>query len=107
MLSVIICTYNRQKYIYNCLKSIAENDFDASKYEILVVNNNSIIVSVFYDEDGDWQFFGKEEVSEEDAIVVSIQEMIDIDKSLVNLPDLKEGESAYRKNKESIWLIRK
>lgn len=72
-----------------------------------VVNNNSIIVSVFYDEDGDWQFFGKEEVSEEDAIVVSIQEMIDIDKSLVNLPDLKEGESAYRKNKESIWLIRK
>lgn len=43
----------------------------------------------------------------EDAIVVSIQEMIDIDKSLVNLPDLKEGESAYRKNKESIWLIRK
>ena len=37
----------------------------------------------------------------------SIQEMIDIDKSLVNLPDLKEGESAYRKNKESIWLIRK
>ena len=41
MLSVIICTYNRQKYIYNCLKSIAENDFDASKYEILVVNNNS------------------------------------------------------------------
>lgn len=72
-----------------------------------VVNNNSIIVSVFYDEDGDWQFLGEEEVSEEDAIVVSIQEMIDIDKSLVNLPDLKEGESAYRKNKESIWIIRK
>ena len=49
----------------------------------------------------------RDRVSEEDAIVVSIQEMIDIDKSLVNLPDLKEGESAYRKNKESIWLIRK
>ncbi len=41
MLSVIICTYNRQKYIYNCLKSIADNDFPSSKYEILVVNNNS------------------------------------------------------------------
>ena len=79
-------------------------DSNTTKY---VVNNNSIIVSVFYDEDGDWQFLGEEEVSEEDAIVVSIQEMIDIDKSLVNLPDLKEGESAYRKNKESIWLIRK
>ena len=25
MLSVIICTYNRDKYIYNVLKSLAEN----------------------------------------------------------------------------------
>ena len=89
------------------MKIIEENKHKSAITTKYVVNNNSIIVSVFYDEDGDWQFFGKEEVSEEDAIVVSIQEMIDIDKSLVNLPDLKEGESAYRKNKESIWLIRK
>lgn len=33
--------------------------------------------------------------------------MTDINNSLNSLPDLKEGESAYRKNKESIWLIRK
>lgn len=89
------------------MKIIEENKNKSAITTKYVVNNNSIIVSVFYEEDGDWQFFGKEEVSEEDAIVVSIQEMIDIDKSLVNLPDLKEGESAYRKNKESIWLIRK
>ena len=89
------------------MKIIEENKNKSAITTKYVVNNNSIIVSVFYDEDGDWHFFGKEEVSEEDAIVVSIQEMIDIDKSLVNLPDLKEGESAYRKNKESIWLIRK
>lgn len=89
------------------MKIIEENKNKSAITTKYVVNNNSIIVSVFYDEDGDWQFFGEEEVSEEDAIVVSIQEMIDIDKSLVNLPDLKEGESAYRKNKESIWLIRK
>lgn len=89
------------------MKITEENKNKSAITTKYVVNNNSIIVSVFYDEDGDWQFFGKEEVSEEDAIVVSIQEMIDIDKSLVNLPDLKEGESAYRKNKESIWLIRK
>lgn len=89
------------------MKIIEESKTKSAITTKYVVNNNSIIVSVFYDEDGDWQFFGEEEVSEEDAIVVSIQEMIDIDKSLVNLPDLKEGESAYRKNKESIWLIRK
>ena len=89
------------------MKIIEENKNKSAITTKYVVNNNSIIVSVFYDEDGDWQFMGEEEVSAEDAIVVSIQEMIDIDKSLVNLPDLKEGESAYRKNKESIWLIRK
>lgn len=89
------------------MKIIEENKNKSAITTKYVVNNNSIIVSVFYDEDGDWQFLGEEEVSEEDVIVVSIQEMIDIDKSLVNLPDLKEGESAYRKNKESIWLIRK
>ena len=41
MLSVIICTYNREKYLYNVLKSIAENDFPTNQYEIVLVNNNS------------------------------------------------------------------
>ena len=40
-ISIIICTYNRDKYIYNVLKSIAENDFPAEKFEILLINNNS------------------------------------------------------------------
>jgi len=94
------------------MKIIEENINKKAITTKYVVKNNSTIVSVFYDEDGDWQFFGEEEVGEEevgeeDAIVVSIQQMINIDKSLNNLPDLKEGESAYRKNKEAIWQIRK
>lgn len=40
-ISVIICTYNRQKYIYNCLKSLADNNLDKSQYEIVLINNNS------------------------------------------------------------------
>lgn len=39
--SVIFCTYNREKYIYNALKSIVEQNFPTSKYEILLINNNS------------------------------------------------------------------
>lgn len=39
--SVIMCTYNRDKYIYNVLKSIAENKCPADRYEIVLVNNNS------------------------------------------------------------------
>lgn len=40
MISVIICTYNRDKYIYNILQSIAENEFPTDQYEIILVNNN-------------------------------------------------------------------
>lgn len=40
-LSVIICTYNRGKYIYNALKSIADQNFRKDRYEIVLINNNS------------------------------------------------------------------
>jgi len=41
MFSIIICTYNRDKYIYDTLKYIAINDFSKEKYEIVLINNIS------------------------------------------------------------------
>lgn len=41
MISIIVCTYNRAKYIYDALESIACNDFPRNEYEIVLVNNNS------------------------------------------------------------------
>ncbi|MFR9165797.1 MAG: glycosyltransferase [Dysgonomonas sp.] len=40
-LSVIICTYNREKYIYNALRSIANQNFPKDEYEIVLINNKS------------------------------------------------------------------
>lgn len=40
MLTVIICTYNRAKYIGPLLESIAANDLSKAEYEILLVDNN-------------------------------------------------------------------
>ena len=40
MLTAIICTYNRAKYIGALLESIAANDLSKSEYEILLVDNN-------------------------------------------------------------------
>lgn len=40
MLSVLICTYNREKYIGNLLESLAANDLAKSEYEIVLVDNN-------------------------------------------------------------------
>jgi glycosyltransferase involved in cell wall biosynthesis len=41
MISVILCTYNRDRYIFNVLQSIAEGDLPHSEYEIVLVDNNS------------------------------------------------------------------
>lgn len=41
MLSLIVCTYNRDKYLYGALQCIAENSFPKKAYEIILVNNMS------------------------------------------------------------------
>ena len=40
-LSIVICTYNRDQHIERALQSLVRQDFDKSKYEIIVVDNNS------------------------------------------------------------------
>ena len=40
MLTAIICTYNRAKYVGPLLESIAANDLSKKEYEILLVDNN-------------------------------------------------------------------
>lgn len=40
MLTAIICTYNREKYIRPLLEALAANDLPRSEYEILLVDNN-------------------------------------------------------------------
>ena len=40
MITLIICTYNREKYIRPLLESIAKNDYPTTDYEIVLVNNN-------------------------------------------------------------------
>ncbi|MDR0659920.1 MAG: glycosyltransferase family 2 protein [Prevotellaceae bacterium] len=41
LLSVVVCTYNREAYVLAALNSIVAQDFDKSKYELILVNNNS------------------------------------------------------------------
>ena len=40
MLSIIICTYNRDRYLKICLQSITTLTADKASYEVIVVNNN-------------------------------------------------------------------
>ena len=40
-LSVIICSYNREKYILDAIKSIANQTFSSERYEVIIIDNNS------------------------------------------------------------------
>ncbi len=41
MISVIVCTYNRAKYLKTCLEHLANQKSPADRYEIVIINNNS------------------------------------------------------------------
>jgi glycosyltransferase involved in cell wall biosynthesis len=40
-LSVIFCTYNRDRYIYKAIKSVVDQNYPRNNFEILIINNNS------------------------------------------------------------------
>lgn len=61
------------------------------------------ILYVYHDNDGDWQFHTTDDPDFNDAIIVSLKEIIKLDSSLNELYDLKPGWSAFRANKNDKW----
>ena len=41
MVSIVICTYNRQEYLPKCLAHLKAQKCEASEFEIVLINNNS------------------------------------------------------------------
>jgi glucosyl-dolichyl phosphate glucuronosyltransferase len=41
LISVVVCTYNREKFINNCLQSLKNQSLAQQNFEVLVVDNNS------------------------------------------------------------------
>lgn len=39
--SVIICTYNREKFLPDCLESLVQQNSNPNLYEVIIINNNS------------------------------------------------------------------
>lgn len=72
-----------------------------------VVRNHSAITNVYHDADGDWQFLGDEEVTEADALVLALGEIIELDPSVKEVLDMKMGCSAHRASKTDAWKINK
>jgi hypothetical protein len=72
-----------------------------------VVYDHSEIVSVFHDMDDDWQFLGAEDVKTEDAVLLSISQIIELDASVKEILNIKKGYSAHRNSKIDSWRIEK
>ena len=61
---------------------------------------------VFHDEeDGAWQFLDNGKICKEDAMIISLKEMIEIDPSIQQLAEMKTGYFAVRENTDSEWEI--
>jgi hypothetical protein len=62
-----------------------------------ILRSEDWIAHVFHDEDdGCWQFHGPGESKVEDAAVIALGEMFDMDNSIGELADLPEGWHAWR-----------
>ncbi len=71
-----------------------------------VLTSDSPITFVLYDEDGDWQLFGEEEIKEdEDAYLVSIDEILELQPALRRLPDMQPGQAVARELDSTRWYI--
>ncbi len=70
-----------------------------------VAFKGSPILFVSHDTDDDWQFFGEEEVKEEDAAVLLLKEIIEIDPSISNVLNMPKGAKAKRSSKNAEWVI--
>ncbi|MEA4986249.1 hypothetical protein SDC9_156828 [bioreactor metagenome] len=71
-----------------------------------ILEKNSSILYVFhYQDDGAWSFSGVEDCQDEDYRVISLEEMISIDNSILDLVDMPYGYRAKRADKNSPWVI--
>ncbi len=69
-----------------------------------IVNGKKDILLVSHDEeDGIWEFLDGDTAVEEDATIISLFEIVQLDESVNVLYDLPLGWLAYRQNKNLCW----
>ncbi|UKB82739.1 hypothetical protein LF887_17195 [Chryseobacterium sp. MEBOG06] len=89
------------------MKSFKEDLNTAVITTKFVLEKKSPILYVFhYEEDESWQFSGDEtNLMDEDFRVVSLEEIISLDSTVLEIADLPLGGEAYRVNINASWEI--
>jgi len=71
-----------------------------------VMNNKMTIVRVTHDHDGSWQFFDAISTNSfENAMLVSLQNVLNTDSSISEVLHIDEGHFAEREEKSKPWTI--
>ncbi len=70
-----------------------------------IIEENKPILYIKYDYEGCWQFLCGATHTTEDARIVSLDEMLQLDQDIRLVANLKNGQSAERKSKDDKWAI--
>lgn len=71
-----------------------------------IIEDKLPILYVIKDENGDWQFLGGQDVSIDDLMIVSLKQIIDYDKSINTLLNLKNSSfEAKRNDDKDKWKV--
>ena len=72
-----------------------------------VLNKERPILHVSHDEDGYWQFLCGAEHSEEEARIVSLLEILQLDPGVSDLAQMERGCYAESNDENSPWVVRR
>lgn len=72
-----------------------------------VLNEKRQILYVSHDKDGFWQFLCGGQHEKEDARIVSLANILEIDKTIGDLAQLDYGEYAETEDGMSDWIVKK
>jgi len=88
-----------------------ENNLDTAVFttKFVIIDKKDITYVTHDSDDGAWQFFSndKSDNQEEVAMIVSLGEIINIDKTVLDIADLPVGYIAFRQSIKDKWAIKK
>jgi hypothetical protein len=97
------------KSIFKKPKRFSEPGNTSVYTTIHVMKEGSTITLVSHELDGDWQFMGNEPIDDYSrvAMLVSLDEVVRHDKTVLQVSDLRLGFKATRTKKSEKWLVEK
>ena len=100
-------SYLRRKTFLKGIKYMNNVNFNIYVFTTKnVLKKGYPIIRVIHERDGDWQFLGDEcNLQEDDAMLVSLNEIVEFDKTLFDILTLSEGKQALRDRIGGDWHV--